>query len=78
MFYKKLTQPKHYGSTNNTCEHLTEMSCNEEEEDELELKKSKTLVIMRCLDGTICLVMVSCELLTLLYADILLDQWLLM
>ena len=70
MSYKKLAQPKHYGSTNNTYEHLTEMSCDEEEEDdELELKKSKTLVIMRYLGGTICLVVMvlSCKLLTLLY-----------
>lgn len=74
MSYKKLSQPKHYGSTNNTYEHLTEMSCDEveEEDDELELRKSKTLVIMRYLGGTICLVVMvlSCELLTLLYVDI--------
>jgi len=50
LSYKKLTEPKYYGSTNNTYEHLTEISGayedSNKEDDELELKKSKTLVMM--------------------------------
>ena len=73
MSHKKLTEPKHYGSTNNTYEHLTDMSYDDdddddddssEEDDELELRKSKTLVMMRYLGGTICLIamVLSCKL----------------
>jgi len=63
MSHKELSIPKHYGSTN-TYEHLTEMSCDKDsEDDELELKKSKILVIVRYLGGTICLIamVLSCE-----------------